>query len=96
MLNYGFLISCDFSSINFLNFFFSYSTENASFSPLLELIEKQNNFTVIYCGLWSQTYDLGKELQFQVLPGNTSSKDCNSINEAELPAEAQKRLESYF
>ena len=58
--------------------------------------EKQNNFTVIYCGLWSQTYVLGKELQFQVLPGNTSSKDCNSINEAELPAEALKRLESYF
>ncbi len=58
--------------------------------------EKQNNFTVIYCGLWSQTYDPGKELQFQVLPGNTSSKDCNSINEAELPAQALKRLESYF
>ena len=58
--------------------------------------EKQNNFTVIYCGLWSQTSDLGKELQFQVLPGNTSSKDCNSINELELPAQALKRLESYF
>ena len=58
--------------------------------------EKQNNFTVIYCGLWSQTYDLSKKLQFQVLPGSTSSKDCNSINESELPAEALKRLQSYF